>query len=149
MRYSIKDSVIKKTVRNFSVIGMLTVLSVYADSSVPNASGTAFVGGCSVRSDLGEFKSVGEFNLVVENNQEDCPSESFSLKGFHPLADGFDIYIEYQGSNASAKIMTDHSIGYNVISSYSAQVGTHLSAILTLNNGKQTVCHGDVVKIQK
>ena len=139
--------VIPNLVKTIIVMGMLSSLHASAEENVPDTSNTAFVGECSVRTDAGNFQSLGKFNLIVRDNKNDCPHQIFSLIGFHPEAKGNDIYVEYQGSNASPKILTFSGTGDNDIRLYNAQVGNHLSAVVTLNNGREAVCSGDVVKL--
>ncbi len=140
---------ISKIANTLILLGLISIHYAHATSVVPNTTGTAFAGECIVRLDSQELQSLGTFNLVVNNNQEDCPHQVFSLVGFHPLAKGNDIYVEYQGPNASPKMLTDSEIGYNDIRLYNAQVGNHLSALLTLNNGREVYCSGNVAKIQE
>lgn len=128
------------------LLGLVAALPALA--AAPDTSETAFRGSCSARSSdaNGTWIELGRFNLVIWNPKEDCPHQVFSLAGLEPKAKGNDIYVEYQGSNASPKIfMNDELFGYNDIRLYGAQVGNHLMAELTTKSGREVVCSGDVV----
>ena len=119
--------------------------------AVTDTTGTAFRGSCSTRGDdvNGTSLEIGNFNLEIKNKNEDCPAQTLSLKGFDPGATGNDIYVEYQGSNASPKIFMNESLfGHNAIHLHDVKVGFNFFVMLTTKIGRPVVCTGEVVDIK-